>query len=155
MPHFNLSFMRLLFITILVVFSFKSFSQANKIVGVWLSEEKTGKVEIYKRGDKYYGKIVWISSSKYVNGNPPKDINNPDKKLQTRYTLGVENLKDFVYDADDKEWDDGTIYDPKNGSTYDCYMWFEKENYDVLKIRGYIGISIIGRTTTWTRSSMN
>ena len=144
--------MRILLFTFLIAFSLNSFSQtANKIVGIWLSEEKTGKVEIYKKGDKFFGKIVWISPSKYVNGNPPKDVNNPDKKLQSRYTLGVENLKNFVFDADDNEWDDGTIYDPKNGTTYDCYMWFENNNYNVLKIRGYVGISLIGRTTTWTK----
>ena len=81
-------------------------------------------------------------------------MNNPDKKLQSRYTLGVENLKNFVFDADDNEWDDGTIYDPKNGTTYDCYMWFENNNFNVLKIRGYVGISLIGRTTTWTKSNL-
>jgi uncharacterized protein (DUF2147 family) len=81
-------------------------------------------------------------------------LNNPDKKLKSRTTLGVENLKNFIYNADDNEWNKGEIYNPNNGSTYDCYMWFEKNNYNVLKIRGYLGISLIGRTTTWTRSSL-
>ncbi|HBX52599.1 MAG: SIGNAL peptide protein [Bacteroidetes bacterium GWF2_33_38] len=140
----------------IVFFSFiiNTYGQTDKVLGVWLSEEKTGKVEIYKKADKYFGKVVWISPSKYVNGEPKKDVENPDVKLRTRSVLGIENLKNFVYDADDKEWDNGTIYDPQNGTTYDCYMWFEDNNFNTLFIRGYVGFSLIGRTTEWTKSSL-
>lgn len=147
--------MKLILSSVLIFLMFNAYSQADKVLGVWLSEEKTGKVEIYKKGDKYYGKIVWVSPTKYVNGEPVKDVENPDEKLRTRSVLGIENLKDFEYDADDKEWDDGTIYDPKNGTTYDCYMWFEDNNYNKLFIRGYVGFSLLGRTTEWTKSSLD
>lgn len=130
-----------------------SFAQADKILGVWLSEEKDGKVEISKRNNKYYGKIIWIAPKNYVNGEPKKDINNPDPALRTRSNLGLEILKDFVYDSGDKEWTDGTIYDPKNGSTYSCYMWFEDDAPNILNIRGYIGFSLLGRTTLWTKTT--
>ncbi|OFX55419.1 MAG: hypothetical protein A2046_12420 [Bacteroidetes bacterium GWA2_30_7] len=145
--------MKLLIIIIAFSFFCKiSFAQADKVLGVWMSEEKDGKVEITKNNNKYYGKIIWIAPKNYVNGEPKKDLNNPDPALRTRSNLGLEILKDFTYDTDDKEWTDGTIYDPKNGSTYSCYMWFDEETPNILNIRGYIGFSLIGRTTLWTKS---
>lgn len=140
----------------IVVFSFcfkLNYAQVDKVIGVWMSEEKDGKVEITKRNNKYYGKIIWIAQKNYVNGEPKKDLNNPDPALRTRSNLGLEILKDFIYDSDDKEWTDGTVYDPKNGSTYSCYMWFEDDNENVLNIRGYIGFSLLGRTTLWTKTT--
>ncbi|MDX5321855.1 MAG: DUF2147 domain-containing protein [Bacteroidota bacterium] len=59
-------------------------------------------------------------------------------------------LKGFKYD-DDHAWSDGTIYDPKEGKTYSCKMWFENGNINELKMRGYVGISMLGRTDNWTR----
>ncbi|MEO6849303.1 MAG: DUF2147 domain-containing protein, partial [Mucilaginibacter sp.] len=67
--------------------------------------------------------------------------------LRTRPELGLELLKDFTFDGDDV-YDDGTIYDPKNGKTYSCKMTLEGNQ---LKIRGYIGISLFGRSEIWTR----
>lgn len=142
-----------LILFILSVFTGLSFAQSDKVLGVWMSEEKDGKVEITKKNGKYYGKIIWIAPKNYVNGEPKKDLNNPDPALRTRSNLGLEILKDFVYDVDDKEWNEGTIYDPKNGSTYSCYMWFEDDNENLLNIRGYIGFSLLGRTTLWTKTT--
>lgn len=144
----------ILFATIFLIVVPFSFSQSDKVIGIWLSEEKDGKVEIFKKDGKYYGKLVWIDSANYVNGQPKKDVNNPNPKYRTRSVLNIELLKNFSYDSDDKEWTDGEIYDPKNGSTYSCYMWFEDNDYSKLNIRGYIGLSIIGRTTVWTRSKL-
>ena len=60
-------------------------------------------------------------------------------------------LRDFVFDGDD-EWEDGRIYDPKNGKDYKCYMVFpDEDDKSRLKVRGYIGVSLLGRTTYWTR----
>ena len=59
-------------------------------------------------------------------------------------------LKNFVFDGDD-EWSDGSIYDPKNGKTYKCYIKFD--NPQMLKIRGYIGVSLLGRTTHWFKTN--
>ena len=51
----------------------------------------------------------------------------------------------------DKSWEDGTILDPKSGKTYSCYITFEDEN--TLKVRGYIGFSLLGRTQKWIRKN--
>lgn len=129
-----------------VTFAQKS---ADDILGVWMNEDKDAHIEIFKRGDKYFGKLVWLKFPiDDETGKPKTDKNNPDENLRTRPTLGLEILTDFVFDGDNR-WEDGDIYDPKKGNTYSCYMKFVEEKK--LKIRGYIGISLLGRTTYWTR----
>jgi uncharacterized protein (DUF2147 family) len=122
---------------------------ADQILGKWLNEDKDAHVEIYKESGKYFGKIVWLKEPiEESTGKPKLDDENSDPALQTRPIMGLIILKDFIFDGED-EWEDGTIYDPKNGKTYDCYM--EIDETGILHIRGYIGISWIGRTTYWTR----
>jgi len=126
--------------------------KADDILGVWMNEDKDANVEIYKDGDFYNGKIVWLKDPiREETGKPKLDKENEDESLRTRPVMGLLLLKGFVFDGDD-EWEDGEIYDPKNGKTYSCYMEFEDEDdMNTLKIRGYIGISLLGRTTYWTK----
>ncbi|OYT15448.1 MAG: SIGNAL peptide protein [Bacteroidetes bacterium 4572_77] len=120
----------------------------DKILGEWLNEDKDAKVEIYKQGDKFFGKIVWLKDPNREDGSAKLDDENPDDKLKSRAIMGLMLLKDFVYD--DEEWEDGEIYDPKSGKTYSCYMEFEEENK--IMIKGYIGVKWVGKTTYWTRT---
>lgn len=138
--------------TIALVFTvFQGLSQefkANDIIGVWLNEDKDAHVEVYKDGDNFFGKIIWLKDPiDEETGKPKLDDENSDEALQNRPVMGLLLLKDFVFDED--EWEDGTIYDPKNGKTYSCYMELLSE--DELKIRGFVGITWIGRTTYWSR----
>ncbi len=127
--------------------------EADKITGIWWNEEKTTKIEVKKVDGKYIGTIVFMIPEKYENGQPPKDDNNPDPKLQTRSLIGLQILDGFVYDSKKKEWKDGTIYDPKSGNTYDCYGWFE--NDELLKLKGFVaGIRLLGRSSEWYRTTM-
>ncbi len=121
--------------------------EADGILGAWLTEEKSAKVEVYKESNRYFGKIVWLDDPT-VDGEPRTDENNDDESLQNRPLLGLRILNDFVFD--DGEWDDGTIYDPENGQTYDCVI--TKEG-DALNVRGYVGFSFIGRSTQWTKAN--
>lgn len=122
---------------------------ADAIIGKWLNEDKDAHVQIYKESGKYFGKVVWLKDPiDEITGKPKLDDDNEDESLRSQPVMGLVLLKDFTYDGDG-EWEDGTIYDPKNGKTYDCYMNFGEDNS--LKIRGYIGISWIGRNTYWTR----
>jgi len=135
---------------LLVVFVYSQPQPADAIMGKWLNEDKDAHIQIYKENGKYYGKIVWLNEpNEPATGLPKLDDENDDEALQSRPVMGLILLKDFIYDSDDNEWEDGTIYDPKNGSTYDCYMNFGDDG--ALKIRGYVGISWIGRNTYWTR----
>ncbi|WP_447642517.1 MULTISPECIES: DUF2147 domain-containing protein [Chitinophagaceae] len=124
-------------------------TQAQNIEGYWLNEEKEGKIEIFKHSDgKYYGKIIWLKEPNR-DEKPKLDINNKDEKLRSEPILGLNILKGFSKDGD--IYNGGTIYDPKNGKTYSCKITPKDNN--TLSIRGYIGISLIGRTTTWTRTT--
>ncbi|MCX6252842.1 MAG: DUF2147 domain-containing protein [Bacteroidetes bacterium] len=131
----------------------KVYAQKHKtddILGTWLNEERTAKVQVYKDGAKYFGKIVWLKETlDKVTGKPRTDDLNPDVKLRNTPLMGLILLRSFVFDGDD-EWTKGTIYDPKNGKTYSCYIRFDTPQ--ILKIRGYIGISILGRTTNWFKT---
>ncbi len=119
----------------------------DDIVGKWSSETGEGQIEIYPRGGKYFGKLVWVKEPNDEKGKPKTDLKNPNASLRTKPLLGLEILKDFVFE--DNRWTDGTIYDPKTGKTYSCNLSL-KENGQ-LNIRGYIGISLIGRSESWKR----
>ena len=129
----------------------------DAIVGLWKTEPDAhgySYVEIVRNGDRYDGRIVYLSKPRYGPneerpGKIKVDLNNPDPKLRERPVLGLEILKGFVYKGKGK-WKDGTIYDPTNGKTYKCKMWLDGK--DTLKVRGYIGFSLLGRNTTWTRA---
>lgn len=126
--------------------------KANDILGYWFNEEKDAKVEIYEANGKYFGKVVWLKEPNEPDTGLPKlDDENSDEELQKRPIMGLLLMKEFVFDDED-EWEDGEIYDPKSGNTYSCYMKFDSK--DVLKVRGFIGISWIGRTTYWTRTTL-
>ena len=139
----------LLAVIIIGFLSVSAFAQkSDDILGVWWNQEKDAKIEIYKDGKVYRGKIVWQKEPLNESGKPKVDKNNPDVKLQSRPVMGLVVLNDLEWDDD--EWDSGSIYDPKNGSTYSCYITMPNQN--TLKLRGYIGFSLIGRTATWERA---
>jgi uncharacterized protein (DUF2147 family) len=133
---------------LLTTLSISGFSQAKDvIIGKYVNASGEAHVDIYKKNEKYFGKIVWLKNPKNEQGAIKTDVRNPDDKLKSKPLLGLEILKDFVYDGD--KWTDGKIYDPKSGKTYSCNIT-RKTNGD-LNIRGYIGISIIGRSEVWKK----
>jgi uncharacterized protein (DUF2147 family) len=120
----------------------------DAILGVWKNGEGTGLVQIYKKGDKFYGKIVWLKVANNPDGTPRTDENNPDEKLKTRTLKGMENIRDVKYMGENR-WEEGQVYDPKTGNDYRCEMKLVDEN--TLEVRGFIGISLFGRTDVWKR----
>ena len=126
---------------------YASAQKADAILGQWANPNGQDHIFIYKKGNKYFGKLDWIKVPNDEQGKPKTDKNNPDKALQSRPDLGLELLKDFTFDGE-KVYEDGTIYDPKSGKTYSCKMVMDGNK---LKIRGYVGISLFGRTEVWTK----
>jgi uncharacterized protein (DUF2147 family) len=134
----------------LLLFTAVAQNNADDIVGVWMTAGKEpAKVQVYKSGEKYYGVITWLQNP-VKDGKARVDANNPDKNKRNNPIIGLIILKGFKFDGDD-EWKGGDIYDPQNGKTYNCYLYLKDKN--TLKLRGYIGISLFGRTETWTRSN--
>jgi uncharacterized protein (DUF2147 family) len=128
-----------LFSTIMLLLSAHGFAQTkkfspNEIIGQYWSPKKDAKIEIYLKGDHYFGKSIWVA-------NHTRDTKNPDEFLRNREVLGIELLSDFSYN--DGCYEDGKIYDPESGKIYSCKMTLKGNN---LKVRGYIGISLFGRT---------
>ncbi len=130
----------------------------DAIVGLWATEpdpeDGNAHVEVWKEGDRYFGKIIWLEKPEYnaddwMAGQPKVDRENPDESLRQRSLIGLPILSDFRW-AGDGEWEKGTIYDPDNGKTYKCVARLADDGR-TLKVRGYVGFSLLGRTTEWTR----
>lgn len=145
---------KLLILLFIGFYSFAGIAQeAEKIVGIWWNEEKTSKIKVEKKDGNYIGTVVYMIPEKYVNGKPPLDDKNPDKALQSRSVVGLQILDGFEYDAKDKEWKNGKIYDPKSGKTYDCYAWFEGD--ELLKLKGFVmGMRWLGKSSEWHRTTL-
>ncbi|MEM6894498.1 MAG: DUF2147 domain-containing protein [Bacteroidota bacterium] len=120
-----------------------SFSQAaaDKIIGQYWTETKEGKIEVFKKGNAYFGKIIWRKDARL-------DTENPDEGQQNRSVVGIVFMKDFIFKND--KWVGGEVYSIENGGTYSGKMWLEN-NGNILKMRGYLGISLLGKTATLSR----
>lgn len=136
------------FLTILFVAVAGVFSAQAQVTGKWKTiDDETGKaksiVEIYESNGKLYGKITEIL-------NPAKKGSKCDKCEGADKGKPIEGLviiKGLTKDG--SEWTDGDILDPTKGKLYSCTL--KLEGKDKLKVRGYLGVSLLGRTQTWTR----
>lgn len=113
----------------------------DQLLGIYWTPDKDGKVEFIKRGNKYFGKLI-------QSAHPGKDVNNPDPAMHKTDLVGAEFIKNLVYDGE-KSWENGTIYDSRTGKTYNCDITL-LDNGDI-KIRGYIGISLLGQSVVFYR----
>ena len=120
---------------------------AQDVVGKWKLDDGSAIVEVYKQGDAYNGKIVWLQEPTEPDGSPAVDNNNPDAKLRSRKLIGLNMLSGLKKSG--AEYTGGSIYDPGNGKTYNCSMTVQG---DVLKVRGSLDKrGLLGRTMDWFR----
>ena len=120
---------------------------AQDVVGKWKLEDGSAIVEVYKSGDVYNGKIVWLKNPTEADGTPAVDNLNPDASLRKRQLIGLNMLSGLKKTG--SEYTGGKIYDPGNGKTYNCSM---KVEGDVLKVRGSLDKrGLLGRTMDWFR----
>jgi uncharacterized protein (DUF2147 family) len=129
------------------LFLFISNMYAQSVTGKWYSvdddNEKKSIIEVYKQGDKLYAKILKLVKPE-DDGNLCEECEgeNHNKPIE-----GMVILKGLTEDGD--EWNGGKILDPESGNIYKCYIELEKA--DKLKVRGYMGFSLLGRTEYWYR----
>lgn len=121
----------------------------NAVQGNWLTEEKTSIVEIYGcGGDTLCGRLLWLRLRPSDNNPEAVDDRNPRPELRRRKLCGLVMMW-ALRPAGQSEWDGGSLYDPQSGKTYRGKILLEPN--DTLSLRGYIGISLIGRSQIWTR----
>jgi len=149
-------------IVIVIVFSSLILARAaayaagpDDLLGVWNTEERDARIEIYKCRMKYCDRIVWVKDPTYpagskegTPGTPVLDHNNPEPKLRKTPLIGLPILRDFVF-AGDNLWNNGKIYDSDNGKIYRGRLTLISPHQ--LNVRGFIGIPLIGGATTWMR----
>jgi uncharacterized protein (DUF2147 family) len=123
-------------------------ADSSSVIGLWKNEDAS--FEVYEENGKLNAKIVSLREPLTPEGKEKTDIHNPDAGKHSRPIIGMVFMTGFT-PAGSGKWENGTIYDPKNGNTYSCSM--ELEGKDTLKVRGYIGISLIGRTEIWKRAN--
>ncbi|MDJ0905319.1 MAG: DUF2147 domain-containing protein [Woeseiaceae bacterium] len=130
----------------LLLFAGTAFADRAAVEGRWLTQEQDGWIRISLIGESLEGRIAGAPP-----GSPEErefDDRNPDPSLRTRKLDGLVIMSGFEYDGDGR-WKNGTVYDPNNGKTYRCTITLIDAN--TLKVRGFVGVSLFGRSATWTR----
>jgi glucan biosynthesis protein C len=123
-------------------------SVAATPVGLWYAEGGAAQVAIEACGNELCGRVVWLRSPLDEDGCDLRDRHNPDPSLRSRRVMGLEVLQGLK-PRPKGTWVSGSIYDPATGNTYTCHLVLDGD--DRLRLRGYVGIPLLGRTTTWTR----
>jgi uncharacterized protein (DUF2147 family) len=124
-----------------------AWAEKTEVEGRWLTEKGDGWITIQLVGDSLQGSIAG-SPDPEQREEREFDDRNPDPNLRTRRLDGLTIMKGFQYDGDGR-WSGGTVYDPNSGKTYKCTI--TQVDTNTLKMRGFIGISLFGRSETWTR----
>jgi len=126
-------------------------AHASDPTGLWWAEGGFAQVEIRPCGaESLCGEVAWLRHPLDEHGCELRDVANPDPDLRSRPVVGLEILRGLETSGQDPaEWNGGRIYDPGSGRTYAAVV--EMEGPDRLRVRGYPGIRLLGRTTTWIR----
>lgn len=132
---------------ILALVALAAAADSHEISGLWLSGDGEGWIEIRRIGDSLEG-IIAGSPTRRDSDQPRHDDLNPDPALRARLLDGLVIMQGFEYDGDGK-WSGGTIYDPNSGNTYRATL--RLLDADTLKVRGFIGVALFGRSDTWSR----
>lgn len=133
------------FLIICSIISAQTKFKADAIIGEWYTAEDRSVVEIYKKDNKYYAKIIWVNEKE----RGKLDTNNPNEKLRSRPVEGIVFMKGFIFDEKAQSWKSGKVYDPESGNVYSGTMkLIDKDNMD---LRGFVGVTLLGRTEAWKR----
>ena len=146
-------------VAIFMLSSIFAFAGVDQVMGKWITEKADNGnqivVEIYKTADnKYNGRIVELTIPVYTEGEfagkEKMDLENPDEKLKNRTLRGIDFVSDFDYSEKEDKFENGKIYNPINGKTYNSYMKLQKDGR--LLVKGSIDKKgIIGKKQYWTR----
>ena len=134
---------KIVFITVFLITSFSSkinstvvTDESEKIIGIWFTDDKTSKIQIYKNESQYFGKIIWMSAKE------SKD----DLKIKPK--VGYQIFRKFKFEGKNV-WSGGQVSDPRSGMTVSGKMTLKDEN--TLNVRGYVGAPMFGKTVVLLR----
>jgi uncharacterized protein (DUF2147 family) len=109
---------------------------AEKIVGIWFTDDKTSKIQIYKNESKYFGKIIWMAS------------NESKAELKIKPQVGYQIFRKFTFEGNNV-WSGGQVSDPRSGLTVSGKLTLKDKN--TLNVRGYLGAPMFGKTVILSR----
>ena len=131
---------------VIIIFLITSFSskinskattdEAEKIVGIWFTDDKTSKIQIYKSESQYFGKIIWMASKE------------SKEELKVKPKVGYQIFKKFTFEGKNV-WSGGQVSDPRSGMTVSGKMTLKDNN--TLNVRGYVGAPMFGKTVVLMR----
>ena len=127
-------------------------ADAPSPVGRWLVQDRRAVIEVFACGPKFCGRIVWQQQPLDPDGTVSLDRHNPDPALRGHPLCNLQMMAGFTpTQGSPGEWQDGSIYDPESGNSYSASLRLKEA--DTLLLRGYIVISLLGETQTWTRDT--
>lgn len=134
--------------TLFLLLAMQSFAQEGTIFGKWKTiDDETGAakstVEIYKKGDKVFGKVVAITDPDHQN----EICDKCEGEEKNAPIIGLEIIKNLK--EDDGEYTGGTVFDPEKGKKYTAKIWLDEKDPSILHLRGYV--AIFYRTQDWIR----
>lgn len=123
---------------------------APQIAGIWEAEDGRMKIEMFDAGGVYAGRLIWGQRAVEADGKTFKrDTNNPNPKLRNRSLQGITILQNLKWDAKDRRWEGGTLYDGTSGRSISAYLRLVNGK---LEMRAYMGSPMLGQTITYRRA---
>ncbi len=123
-------------------------ARAEGPIGLWMTEKQGVIVNLYECGGALCGQTVWMKRMVNKDGTPRLDSKNPDAALRDRHWCGIEVISG-VKPTGPGTWEGGEVYDPKTGETFDFNI---TKTDNGLKVRGYLGVPLLGKSERWTRT---
>lgn len=119
--------------------------QAEKLLGVWQTDDQTASIEFYKSGSTYAGRIVWLAQPNGPDGLPLVDRRNPDPAKRSRKILGLTIISGLTFNKN--AFSSGTIYAPKRGQYAKCAIKVKADN----QLSITVSSGLFSDTKTWTK----
>lgn len=127
---------------------FNVISPADRLIGIWESEEKNLLIQISREGRHFVGTMTWFKCATETIMLTTVDSENPDARLVERKILGLKLVEKLSYEGDDV-WGGGKIYDPNSGNTYEARIHLTGANTAI--VRGYWQFRWFGRSMVFNR----